>query len=80
MHVPTSKQVRFHYGRIKRLRYKLQQALNAAHDAKVIEYKDYNTESPCKTLYETDTRIELTTKDNRALAMHNEIMKELKNE
>lgn len=71
--MPTPKQVRFHYGRIAKLRAKLQEALNDAHDAEVIVYASYSDESPCKTLYETWERIKKTTEKQLANAMREEI-------
>lgn len=73
--MPTPKQVRYHFGRIARLRHRLQCALNAAHDAGVIEYEPskYDEESPCSTLYETWNRIKRTTEKKLAQAMRDEI-------
>lgn len=71
--MPTPKQVRYHYGRIAKLRAKLQEALNEAHNAQVLMYDDYETESPCKTLYETWDRIKATTEAQLAQAMREEI-------
>lgn len=71
--MPTPKQVRFHYGRIAKLRMKLQIALNDAHNTNVISYTDYDTQSPCKTLFETWERIKETTEKQLAQAMREEI-------
>lgn len=71
--MPTPKQVRFHYGRIAKLRVKLQYALNDAHEAGVIVYAAYSEESPCKTLFETWARIKATTEKQLAEAMREEI-------
>lgn len=73
--MPTPKQVRFHYGRIARLRAKLQEALNEAHHAEVIMYdsKLYHEQSPCSTLYITWDRIKATTEKQLAQAMREEI-------
>lgn len=71
--MPTPKQVRHHFGKIARLRAKLQEALNDAHHAEVIVYDDYTTQSPCKTLYETWARIKATTEKQLSQAMREEI-------
>lgn len=70
---PTPKQVRFHYGKVAKLRAQLQAALNDAHQANVIVYTSYKDESPCFTLYETWDRIKATTEKTLAQAMRNEI-------
>lgn len=73
--MPTPKQVRYHYGKISRLRWRLQCALNDAHNADVIKYdgKNYEQESPCKSLYECLDRIKATTAAQLAQAMREEI-------
>jgi len=72
---PTALQVRHHYGKIAKLRHQLQEALNDAHNANVIRYdsKFYNEQSPCKLLYQVWERIKLTTHDQLAQAMRDEI-------
>jgi hypothetical protein len=44
----------------------LNRALYQAHEMGVIQYDEYANESPCKSLYECETRLEKTTE--RALA------------
>lgn len=73
--MPTPKQVRFHFAKIARLRWRLQWALNEAHEAKVIVYEDYTDQSPCSTLSETWERIKATTEKQLAQAMRDEIKK-----
>lgn len=75
--MPTPKQVRFHYKRIRRRLYMLQNALNAAHNADVIVYDGYSN-GPCCALDMVRVRIEETTKDTRATAFREECMDELK--
>lgn len=70
---PTPKQVRYHYGRLRNLRYKFQCALNDAHHAGVIQYKDYQLESPCKPFGEVWERLHITTEKALAQAMREEI-------
>jgi hypothetical protein len=71
--MPTPKQVRFHFGRIERAHDKLQDALNAAHRADVLEYTDFALQSPCKTHSDTWERILATTEKQLASAMRQEI-------
>lgn len=71
--MPTPKQVRFHFGRIERAHNRLQDALNEAHNANVLVYTDYETQSPCKTNSETWKRILDTTEKQLASAMRQEI-------
>lgn len=73
---PTPKQVRSHFRRLSRLRYQLQRALDRAHEAEVIEYQDYKTQSPCQSLYETWERIKQTTEKSLAQALRDEIHRE----
>ena len=75
--MPTPKQVRHHYRELMKYRSRLQLALNRAHDAGVIVYTDYATESPCSTLYETEKRIKATTEAARAKAIHDEVMRDI---
>lgn len=72
--MPTPKQVRYHFTKIARLRHKLQNALNDAHNADVIQYegKNYEEQSPCRTLYETWDRIKGTTEKQLAQAFRDE--------
>jgi hypothetical protein len=56
----------------------LQCALNDAHDAKVIVYADYKSESPCCSLYESWDRFKATTEKQLAEAMRTEIMRDIK--
>ena len=74
----TPKQVRAAYKKIWFHLYHLQCALNEAHDKKIIQYDDYNKESPCFSLYDVQSRIESTTEKARAKALEDEVMKELK--
>lgn len=69
-------QARAHYSRILFHIRQLQRALSEAHDAKFIEYKDFQLESPCKSLYELETRFEATTKDAIAKAFDQEMNEE----
>ncbi len=75
--MPTPKQVRKHYSAIRFFMYRLQCALNAAHDAEVIKYENYN-EGPCHALSEVRDRIEKTTEKARAKAFKDEVMSNLK--
>lgn len=72
--MPTSKQVRYHYGRIFKLQQKLARALSEARNAEVIFYKDYQSESPCNTNDFTLDRIRSTCNDQLAKATHKEIV------
>lgn len=71
--MPTPKQVRYHYGRIERAHDRLQEALNAAHNAEVLKYTDFDNQSPCKTHNQTWERILATTEKQLAQAMRREI-------
>jgi hypothetical protein len=71
--MPTPKQVRYHYKRIYNLRYRLSVALNDAHHADVIQYTDYQTQSPCKSLSEMWERFKDSTKNTLWQAMREEI-------
>lgn len=73
--MPTPLQVRYHFGKIARLCHRLQLALNDAHVARVIDYKDYSSESPCSTLHETWERVKKTSEKQLAEAMREEIRK-----
>ncbi len=75
--MPTPKQVRSHYKSVRYFSYHLRRALSSAHEARVIVYDDYN-KGPIAALMEVMNRIETTTKDARAQAMKDEVMKELK--
>lgn len=70
---PTPKQVRYHYGKLRNLRFKFIVALNEAHQANVIQYDDYQSQSPCKTFGETWQRVLATTEKQLAQAMREEI-------
>lgn len=61
----------FHYDQ-------LQKALNAAHSAGLIEYKDYATEAPCEALWKCRERVEKTTKDQLAAVIQSEIRAKIK--
>lgn len=74
--MPTLKQCRYHFKKIARLRYALSKALNDAHTAKVIDYKD-QTLSPCDALYDCWERVGMTTERSIANAVKADIMKEL---
>lgn len=78
--LPTPKQVRFHYKRMRRRWYLLQEALNDAHNANVIAYPEekYHELGPCASNWQTRERIEFTTKEARAKAIHDEVLNELK--
>jgi len=78
--MPTPKQVKEHYKRIKFHLYHLEQALNNAHDKEVVQYPPdkYSEESPCRMLAEVRNRIELTTQKARAAAFKTECMNEMK--
>lgn len=73
--MPTPKQVRYHYGQLYRWYWRLQTALNNAHDAGVIEYDKtkYKEEGPCATHWETWDRVKKTTEKQLAAAMREEI-------
>lgn len=73
--MPTPKQVRFHYLKMWKLHRKLALAMNAAHHANVIQYKDFTAESPCSTHCATEDRIDSTTEKQLAQAMKEEILK-----
>jgi hypothetical protein len=72
--MPTTKQVRYHYGRIMKLHRKLQRALYDAHDAKVIQYTGWTGVAPCEAHDETRSRIKATCEKQLAVAMSNEIL------
>ncbi len=70
----TLKQCRYHYAKIARARYALSKALNDAHTAKVIDYKD-GADSPCDALWECWERVQKTTSASMATALREDIMK-----
>lgn len=70
--MPTPKQVRYHYAKIRRLRWLLIHALNDAHTKGVIDYTDNNL-SPCASHTETWRRVQMTTEKQLAQAMREEI-------
>ena len=74
--MPTPKQVRHHFGRLSRAYRAMQAALNAAHDAEVLVYKEYEEESPCFTNFQSWERILATTEKQLARAMREEIQSE----
>lgn len=76
--MPTPKQVRKHYGAVRYHWWKLQQALNRAHEAKLIDYEDYVTEAPCAAMDTVRLRIDATTEKARAKAMKEEILNDVK--
>lgn len=78
--MPTPKQVREHYKRLRYHMWQLQKALNDAHNADVIVYDatKFAAEAPCACMHELRLRIEKTTEATRAKAMKDEIMSEMK--
>lgn len=77
--MPTPKQVRYHYRRLRRAWYQLQKALDDAHNAEVIEYEEaYSVAAPCSTNFETKKRIEATTEKQLAKAFREEVLADLK--
>ena len=74
--MPTPKQTRYHYKRIRKAHNALTVALNEAHDARVLVYdsQEYKDESPCATNWQTEERIKATTEKALAQAMREEIM------
>lgn len=78
--MPTPKQVKEHYKKIRYHLYRLQVALNNAHEAEVIVYDDgrFVDEGPCYSLDQCKKRIELTTMVARAMAFRTECLRELK--
>jgi hypothetical protein len=75
--MPTPKQTRAFYRRIRFHLYHLQRALNDAHSAEAIAYDKYE-DGPCYALYEVKDRIHATMKDALAAATRDEVMRELK--
>lgn len=75
--MPTLKQCRYHFKKIARARYALANALNDAHNANVIEYKD-QVDSPCDSLWECWERVGRTTEKAMANALKGDVIKELK--
>lgn len=78
--MPTPKQVREHYKKIRYHFYRLSTALHKAHAADVIVYPNnrYEEEGPCRSLEECRIRVEKTTEKARAEALRIEVMRELK--
>lgn len=76
--MPTPKQVRQSYKRIRYHLYQLQKALNHAHEIGVLRYQDYTDQSPCWSLSNCKDRVWDTTKDALAEAARTECMNELK--
>lgn len=75
--MPTPKQVRDHYKKIRYHLYRLRCALNNAHNVEVIQYGQY-ADGPCAAMDELVQRIETTTEKTRAQAFKQECMNELK--
>lgn len=85
--MPTPKQVRHHYKKCRRYFYLLQRALNDAHSCNVINYKEKKNangyfeptlESVCGAVSDAKERFDISTKDQLANAMKEELMRELK--
>lgn len=84
--MPTVKQTRHHYKKCRRYFYLLLNALNEAHDLKVINYEEKYHDgklvsqlpSVCSKVYEAKDNFETATKRQLAEAMKNELMSELK--
>ncbi len=76
--MPTPKQVRRCYKRVRYHIYQLQTALNEAHNLNVIKYDDYATQAPCRALGDVRDRFDASTEKQRAQAIKDELMKELK--
>lgn len=74
--MPTPKQTRYHYKKVKNLFTRLEDALYKAHKAKVLNYveAEYQTASPCPLVYDADHRFEECCKEALASAMKTEIM------
>lgn len=73
--MPTPKQVRHHYARLKKAHHYLEKVLYEAHSIGVINYpqEEYHSIGPCASHYETWKRIEKTTERQLANAMKEEI-------
>ena len=52
---------------------RLENALNRAHRDELIDYKDYETEAPCRAMDILKDRIEATTKAKIAELIHRDI-------
>lgn len=76
---PTPAQVKKHYKAIRYFYYKLHQSLNSAHRVGVLNYQNYEIESPCYMMSKVKERIDNTTMKSRADAFKRECMDELKN-
>lgn len=78
--MPNPKKVREHYKKIRYHMWRLQNALNNAHEAEVINYDPgkFNEEAPCYTMAQLRDRVEKTTAITRAQAFKDEVMSELK--
>jgi len=78
--MPSPKKVREHYKKIRFHLYRLQVALNNAHNADVIIYDrdKFSAEAPCHTTAELRKRIDITTKEAMARAFREECMGQLK--
>lgn len=80
--MPTSKQVRYHYGRCRKKFDSLLDALNSAHQANVIDYEVAKTpdgtwrqkhESVCDKVWEALRNFDKATERQLATAMRTEI-------
>ena len=74
----TTKQTKEVYAKLMRHFWGLQTALNHAHRIGLIEYKEYDSEAPCKAMYDLRKRIRDSTEKALAGAMHDEIVKTIK--
>lgn len=74
--MPTPKQVRYHYKKCSVLFDKLADALNEAHNKKVLEYEQekYDTNSPCPLVYEAITRFNSCCRSSLYYAYKSEIL------
>lgn len=84
--MPTPKQTRAHYKKCRRYFYLLLNALNDAHNAKVIDYEERYHDSKlvsshpsvCTKIHEAKDNFETATKRQLANAMKEELMAEMK--
>lgn len=78
--MPTPKQTRALYKRVRFHWWQLHKALNDAHNAEVIKYDSskYGELAPCFSMGELKERIENTTLKARAEALKQEVMDEMK--
>ena len=73
----TERKVKKHLHRIWFHFYRLQSALNDAHNKDVIKYENYDN-GPCKKLYELRDRIYETTKEQAATAVHESVKEKIR--